>query len=30
MLTEGEISLCEDNDRLRELQDRIGELKAEV
>lgn len=30
MLTEGELSMVEDSDRVRELQDRIGELKAEV
>lgn len=30
MLTEGELSMVEDSDRVRELQDRIGDLKAEV
>lgn len=30
MLTEGELSMVEDSDSVRELQDRIGELKAEV
>jgi len=30
MVTEGELSLCEDSDRVRELQDRVGDLKAEV
>lgn len=30
MLTEGELCMAEDSDRVRELQDRIAELKAEV
>lgn len=30
MVTEGELSMVEDSDRVRELQDRIAELKAEV
>ena len=30
MLTEGELSMVEDSDSVRDLQDRIGELKAEV
>ena len=29
-ITDGELSMMEDSDRIRELQDRIGDLKAEV
>lgn len=29
-IAEGELSMVDDNERIRELQDRVGDLKAEV